>query len=456
MSESRQLHLESVDPESVRWPQEYEPVVGRSVIEELRRLSRPLQEKSWANVNSTADGGGVAEMLRGLVPLARGLGIDSHWHVLQGDEPFFRVTKKFHNMLQGKNLPLSLEEIFGAYLGTIDENARRTFITSDLVVIHDPQPAALVMNGVIYGNMLWRCHIDTSGPQEIVWRFLLPYINHCAGAIFTMPEFVGTGLQIPVYQIQPAIDPLCEKNRERTLEESQDTLDALFEQEGIDMERPILAAVSRYDIHKNQATLVRAFAQLKKEHRYDPRPQLVFLGNTASDDPEGLEVLEDLQKLADGDPDIFFFVNVPDNDAVVGSLLRVAAGFLHVSTREGFGLVVSEALWQGTPVVGSRVGGIAAQILDGETGRAVDPLDISAIAEAMHELLTGQERCVATARKGKELVRRQFLVTEQMRRYLCLLRYYSHIDRRAPEFRLSELTYSEVLGAMRPRPPYFP
>lgn len=443
-------------PVALIGPEAYLEFIGPDRVEHLKRLAAPLEGKGWANVNSTLVGGGVAELLRGVLPLACGLGIDARWHVLEGGPEFFAVTKKFHNLLQGMEQDISLDEIFKAYLGTIDANSRETFITSDMVVVHDPQPAAMVMNGVIYGNVLWRCHIDTSAPDSTIWRFLLPYINHCAGAIFTMPEFVGQGLQVPVYQIMPGIDPLSEKNRLRTRAEALDILAPLLNEHGIDPDRPILACVSRFDPHKNQAAAIRAFMAMRSETRMDPAPQLVFLGNSADDDPEGEGVLHELKTLADGDANIHFLHNVENNDAVVGALLNVARGVVHAATREGFGLVVTEALWQRAPVIGSNRGGIRTQVIDGKTGYLVDPDDTSSMARAMARLIQDEEGCAALCEAAHEHVRQNFLTPHVVEKYLKLMRYYTRADREAPEFRLSELTYSEVINAMRPRPPFFP
>ncbi len=312
------------------------------------------------------------------------------------------------------------------------------------------------MNGVIFGNVLWRCHIDTSTPNPIVWRFLLPYINHCAGAIFTLPEFVGPGLQVPQYQITPCIDPRAEKNRQHSDREALAILDPLLKEHGVDPERPILAAVSRYDVHKNQATILKAFKRLREEKSYDPPPYLIFLGNTATDDPEGETMLAELKQNAGDDPDVRFWVNVEDNDRVVGALMKIAKGFVHISTKEGFGLVVSEALWQGTPVIGSKVGGIKLQVLDGQTGSLVDPLDAEAIAERMARLLDNPEEAKAMGILGREHVRKHFLLPELIKRYLVLLRFHTGVDRELPEFRLNELTYSEVMHAVRRNHPDIP
>ncbi len=445
--------LEEHRPEQAFGLADYEAVIGRAGLDELRRLAEPLTGHGWVNVNSTAVGGGVAEMLRSAVPLARLLGVDARWCTIRGNREFFQVTKKFHNLLQGAGPPISLEEIFGAYLDTIDENACNTFIASDLTVIHDPQPAAMIMNAPILGNVIWRCHIDTSAPDRTVWRFLLPYVNHCDGAVFTMHEFVGPGLKIPVYEIMPCIDPLAEKNRHHTRTEALDILQPLFQAHGVDPERPLLAAISRYDVHKNQGTILKAFQRLCEGRRRDPKPCLLFIGNTASDDPEGEGVLNDLKRQADGHPDVRFWVNVEDNDRVVGALMRIARGFVHVSTREGFGLVVTEALWHGTPVIGSRVGGIKRQIVDGVTGYLVEPLDVDAIASHMATVLDDGEAAAALGRQGREHVRRNFLLPELVKRYLTLMRYHSRINSDPPSFRYDDLAHSDIIhGFRRPHP----
>lgn len=453
---NKRTPLAEYTPEFTVRPEDYAPFIGRESVDALKRLSEPLEGKGWSNVNSTLIGGGVAEMLRSVVPLARSLGIDAHWYVIEGSDEFFQVTKKFHNMLQGIDMDISLREIFHAYLNTIDENARNTFITSDMIVVHDPQPAAMVMNGVIYGNIIWRCHIDTSQPNAIVWRFLLPYINHCAAAVFTMPEFVGPGVHVPVYQITPCIDPLAEKNRQYEEAEALEILAPLFNRHDIDPGRPIIAAVSRYDVHKNQATIIKAFQAYMKTAKPDPAPYLVFVGNTATDDPEGGAMLEKLEDMADNDPNVRFMVNVEDNDRVIGSLMRACRMFVHISTREGFGLVVTEAMWQGAPLIGSTVGGIVEQIVDGETGYLVDPLDHEAVAKRMVDLMEDPARARAMGENGRRRVRERFLLPELVRRYAKLLRFYTREDREPPEFRLSDLTYSEVINIMRPRPPFFP
>ena len=181
---------------------EYEPYIGPARVQSIRRAAAPLEGRSWTSINSTYSGGGVAEMLSSLVPLARGTGLDAEWLVIHGDDRFFQTTKKLHNLLQGVDQPINLDEL-NAYLDTIDDNMRARDVRSDLVVLHDSQPAAAIATGALFGNVVWRCHLDTSAPNKMVWRFLLPYINQCAGAIFTDPSFVGRGIQIPTYSAEP-------------------------------------------------------------------------------------------------------------------------------------------------------------------------------------------------------------------------------------------------------------
>ncbi len=441
--------LEEFEPSAILRVEDYRPYIGPEGVEKLKRLADPVAGKGWANLNSTFEGGGVAEMLRSLIPLARGLGVQARWYGIRGSEEFFQVTKKFHNLLQGEDQPISLEEIFGAYLDTINTNARKTYIVSDLVVIHDPQPAAMVMNGVLFGNVLWRCHIDTSQPNQTIWRFLLPYINQCAGAIFTMPEFIGPGLQVPLYQVAPCIDPLAPKNRLNSRRTALDILAPLFQQHGVDPERPILTAISRYDIHKNQSTILKAFKRLREVRKTEPTPYLIFLGNTATDDPEGGLILDRLKAEAGSDPDVRFWSNVDDNDRVVGALMRIARAMVHISTREGFGLVVAEALWQGTPVIGSQVGGITRQVIDGRTGYLAAPMDAEIVAARMAHLLDHPDTATALGAYGREHIRRHFLLPSLLERYLSLLRFYSGVHRDPPDFRLDDLAYSEIMQAVK-------
>jgi trehalose synthase len=252
----------------------------------------------------------------------------------------------------------------------------------------------------------------------------------------------------------PCIDPLAEKNRQISRDEASEVLAPLFARDGIDADRPVIAAISRYDVHKNQSTILKAFREFRKAHSPDPRPYLIFMGNTATDDPEGGAVLETLKNEAQSDKDVIFWVNEENNDRVVGALMKWARVFVHVSTREGFGLVVTEAMWQGTPVIGSRVGGIPAQVIDQKTGFTVDPLDVEEIAWRMNYLMENDQVAGRLGREAVEHVRGHFLLPELFRRHLHLLRFYTGADKELPWFRLDDMSYSEIMHSLRIRHPY--
>ena len=341
-----------------------------------------------------------------------------------------------------------MREIFHAYLDTIDENTREVEVVGHMVTIHDPQPAAMIMYGNVYGHIYWRCHIDTSGASRRIWRFLLPYINQYEGAIFTDEEFVKENVQIPLYQIAPSIDPLRTKNKHRTRKEALKALETLFNEHNIDPDRPIVLAVSRYDIHKNQQAIIEAFKLIKKDTPKKINPILIIVGNSASDDPEGAKMYEDIQKSAEGEKDIYLLLNVENNDEVVGSLMSLADCFVHVSTKEGFGLVVSEAMWQGTPVVGSKVGGIQKQVINGHNGFLVEPYERAEIARAVKSVLEDKTLRETFSKHAKDTVARHYLLPHMVKKHLALMRYCLEVDNKVPPFRLNKLTYKEITQAL--------
>ncbi len=426
----------------------YEPFVGKHAIDELRWLAEPLKNKVWSNINSTFVGGGVAEMLQSEVPFARALGIDCRWFVIEGSQSFFSVTKKFHNLLQGLDQGITLEEIFHAYLDTIDENTRNVKVVGHMVTVHDPQPAAIIMNGNVYGHIVWRCHIDTSNASRRIWRFLLPYINQYWGAIFTTEEFIRSPLQIPTYEISPSIDPLREKNKHYTKKEALDILQSLLNENNIDPHRSIVLAVSRFDIHKNQKSIIKSFKLLKDKMKKKKPPQLVIIGNSATDDPEGIKMYEQIKDEAGDDKDIHLLLNVKDNDRVVGSFMTIADCFVHISSKEGFGLVVTEAMWHGTPVIGSKVGGIKKQVVHKHNGFAVEPFDYADIARNMQTLIEDKAMRRELGKNAIEYVGKHFLLPQMLYKELLLMRYYLEIDNKIPPFRINDLTYKEISQAL--------
>jgi len=427
-------HLEQIDIDA------YIEYIGNQKVDYLRSMAAVLQNKQWAHVNSTFEGGGVAEILNSLVPIARNLGINTNWYCIEGDNSFYSITKRFHNIIQGVDQNFTLEDLFETYIKTNQKNFEQFTIKEDFTVVHDPQPCASIVHGNYESKMVWRCHIDTSEANEMIWNFLLPYINNYDGAIFSMKEFVKPGIKKPVYQISPAIDPITTKNRQRSTKEALATLEPLFKENNIDPERPIILAVSRYDIHKNQKTIIEAFKRLKKDRQVKLlHPQLVLVGNSASDDPEGAEMYQNILQIIDGDKDIQPLLNIPDNDENIGALMKLAHVFVHVSTKEGFGLVVTEALWQGTPVIGSSVGGIVLQVLHGKTGYLVGPTDVDQIVAHTKHLLTDDEERSRMGIEAVEHVRNNFLITGLVEKYIKLMRFQLGID--YPYFKIMPITH---------------
>jgi trehalose synthase len=415
--------------------EKYMLIIGAREVEEIKRLSGLLKDKTWCHVNSTFEGGGVAEMLKSVVPIAKGLGINCRWYSIEGNDNFYSITKRFHNIIQGLDQHFTIEDLLETYLETNRKNFESKRIISDMTIVHDPQPCASVVHGNYEGKMIWRCHIDTSEANEMIWNFLLPYINNYDGCIFSLREFVRQGIKKPVYQITPAIDPLTVKNRQRSTEEAYEILSTFWSKYNIDPDRPIILAVSRYDIHKNQEQIIKAFKKLKKDTSIrDLKPILIIVGNSATDDPEGMEMYRKINETADNDPDIYPLLNIENNDENIGALMKVARIFIHISTREGFGLVVTEALWQGTPVIGSDVGGIKLQVINGKTGYLVNPLNVSNIVIFMKYLLTNPDERERLGYNAIEYVRENFLITTLIKKYLILMRFLLGID--FPYFRI--------------------
>jgi trehalose synthase len=388
---------------------DYAPVIGTEEIAELRALAKPLSGRAVQMVNSTAVGGGVAEILNRLVPLAEELGLNIRWEVMTGGEDFFEVTKAFHNALHGE--PYHPEpshfEIFRAYN---EQNRKRLSLESEFVVIHDPQPAGLIEARKKGGNhWIWRCHIDLSHPNPSVWKFLDGYVTTYDGAIFSSPEFAKQ-LPIPQYLFHPAIDPLSEKNRELQPEFIADVL-ARYQ---IDPLRPILTQISRFDRLKDPVGVIRAYRIVKRY--FDC--QLVLAGGSASDDPEGSEVLKEVREAAAGDSDIKVLELPPWAPLEVNALQRASTIVIQKSLREGFGLTVSEALWKRKPVVASAVGGIPNQIIHKHTGLLSH--SVEGTAYQIRFLLSHPDIAARLGEHGHEHVKENFLITQNLKCYLTL------------------------------------
>ena len=388
---------------------QYVPLLGAAEIDELRALARPLVGRHIQMVNSTAVGGGVAEILSRLLPLMGELGLAVSWEVLAGAQDFFEVTKAFHNALHGDRYDAKQED-FDIFLAYNEKNRRLLRPDTEFTVIHDPQPAALIEARENHsGHWIWRCHIDLSHPNPAVWGFLETYVTRYDGAIFSSPAFARQ-LPIPQYLFFPSIDPLSDKNREL----EPDFVRAVAERYGIDTKRPILTQISRFDRLKDPVGVVRAYRIVK---RYSDC-QLVLAGGSASDDPEGSQVLAEVREAAADDPDIHILELPPSAPVEVNALQRASTIVIQKSLREGFGLTVAEALWKKKPVVASAVGGIPSQIIHKQTGLLAH--SIEGTAYQIRYLLSHPDLAQRVAEQGHEHVREQFLITGNLKRYLTL------------------------------------
>jgi len=399
--------------------EDYYPIVGEEAIAEIRQLAASLRGARVAHINATAYGGGVAEILYTLVPLMRDAGLAADWWVIEGADEFFNVTKAFHNGLQGADIPLTagMREIYERY------NRRNAAAFSpegyDFIVVHDPQPAALrALLGRRHSHWIWRCHIDTSTPNQAFWDYLRPFVEEYDAAIFTLREFVAHGLQLPhIAIIPPSIDPLSPKNREISEDELQGTM-ARF---GVDSSRPLLVQVSRFDPWKDPLGVIDAYRLVKREV---PEAQLALVGSMAADDPEGWFFYDRTLRHAGEDYDIHVLHNFHGVGAAeVNAFQRAADVVIQKSTREGFGLVVTEALWKEKPVVGGRAGGIPLQVIDGETGFLVE--SVEECAEKALYLLQHPEESARMGKRAREHVRENFLITRHLRDYLKLFHQLS-------------------------------
>jgi trehalose synthase len=388
---------------------DYIPIVGAPEITALRTLASRLTGRTVQMVNSTAMGGGVAEILNRLVPLMKELALPTRWDVITGGNDFFEVTKEFHNALHGAPYQARKEQ-FDLFLATNEENRKRLQFDCEFTVIHDPQPAPLIeARAGQAGYWVWRCHIDLSHPNQDVWCFLRPFVHRYDSAVFSSPAFARK-LPIPQYLFYPCIDPLSEKN----IDLDASFVSSVLERFNIDPARTILTQISRFDRLKDPAGVVRAYQIVK---RYEDC-QLVLAGGGASDDPEGGAVLAEVRQLAAGDPDIHILDLPPWSALEINALQRASTIIIQKSLREGFGLTVTEALWKKKPVVASAVGGIPAQIIHKQTGMLVH--SVEGTAYQIRFLLSNPALAQKLGEQGHEHVREHFLMTSNVRRYLTL------------------------------------
>jgi trehalose synthase len=390
---------------------EYRDHAPKGTVEFLYRLSDQVAGHSFLHISAGRYGGGMAEILRRLIPMLNTLGINARWEVLAGDQEFFQVSRRLANSLQGQDDYLT-DQMQEAYLKINARTAQSLNLDADLVMVHDPPPAALIEHRK-GGKWFWRCYLDIAKPRQHSWSFLRRFLVGYDAAIFSLPGFAHR-LPIPQFLISPSIDPLSEKNRPMPRVEVNQVLSRL----GIPRDKPILLQLARFEWFKDPLGAIRAYRLVRKHHNC----RLVLAGSGVMHDPEGEAVLAQVHEAAAGDPDVHILQLPPEADVEINALQRAATIILQKSFKEGFSLAVTEAMWKGKPVIGSTAGGLAAQILDGVTGYTVHSVEGAAF-RARH-LLNNPGLLQRMGGAGREHVRRNFLVTRHLSDYLTLMRLF--------------------------------
>ncbi|MCK4362283.1 MAG: glycosyltransferase [Dehalococcoidia bacterium] len=395
----------------------YRMLLGSELIDEVEALARDLKGLRLCHINSTPFGGGVAELLFSYIPMVRGLGIHADWQVIRGDRRFFTITKSLHNALQGAEYPLLEQQTQRTYLANNQRNARELDPNYDVFVINDPQPAALrhFCDG-INAKWIWRCHIDSSEPDKETWQFLRPHIESHDAAIFTMEKFVPPDLRGPcIAIIPPAIDPLSTKNMPLPKAEVCRTM---IDNLGLDRNRPLIIQVSRFDLWKDPFGVIEVY---KRASKAVPGLQLALVGSLANDDPEGWELYAAIHQEADKYEDVHVFSNLNGiGNMEVNAFQRASDVVIQKSIREGFGLVVSEALWKGTPVVAGNVGGIPLQMVGTLSNFLVDTVE--ECAEKVVYLLEHPEVAEELGKEGMAHIKNNFLMPRLIRDEFSLIK----------------------------------
>lgn len=394
---------------------DYTPIVGPSVVEETKWISKKLAGRRILNINSTAVGGGVAEILDRMVPLLKEVGVLARWDVIHGGEQFFAVTKKIHNALHGTVVDLTLAEQ-EIYWQTQESNLQAMDLDADILFIHDPQPAGLIKKKKEIGRRwIWRCHVDVSSPHAEVWKFLQPLVNQYDACVFSSPRF-SQRTDVRQVLISPSIDPLSDKNKDIASE----FIDSVLERFEIHKDRPIVTQVSRFDRLKDPIGVIETY-QLVKPYI---DCQLVLVGGSATDDPEGATVLAEVRDRASHDPDIHVLELPPTSHLEINAIQRASTVILQKSLKEGFGLTVTEGLWKGKPVIAGAVGGIPLQIAHKYSGILTH--SIEGTAYWLKQLLQSPDYARRLGENGREHVRDNFLLTRHLKDYLLLFLSMDH------------------------------
>ena len=389
---------------------DYEPIVGKDEVKSIIELAERVKGAKVIHVNATPYGGGVAEILKSIIPLAQSVGLNAKWQVLQANSDFFIITKKLHNALQGDTSIELTKDMQDTYLKVNSLNAELLDLDGDVVMIHDPQPLPLI-NYRKSGKWVWRCHIDTSSPNEQVWSFLKYFVEKYDALVFSRETYVPYDVRgVKIFIRYPSIDPLSNKNKPLR----QTEILEILEKFGLDPDRPIIGQVARFDPWKNPLGVIDVYRKVKEKI---PDIQLTLIGSFAHDDPEGVDWYNKTVNYAKKFRDIYVLTNLDGvGDVEVNAFQRSFNVALQLSIREGFGLAVTEALWKGVPVVATRVGGIPLQVIDGVTGFLVDTLDEA--AERIILLIRRQWLARELGQAGMEHVRRNFLITKDLKDYL--------------------------------------
>ena len=399
---------------------QYYGVAPKGDLMLLQQLCGPLRKRRFLHINSTKEGGGVAEILHRMIPMLQELGVDARWEVIKGDAVFYDMTKKVHNSLQGDEETFT-KEMWDYHYEINRRNAENLDLDADAVLVHDPQPAPLIQFRK-NGTWMWRCHIDVSNPRRETWDMVRKYSEKYNAAIFSVSRF-AKAMRLDEFIVPPSIDPISEKNRELSAEEIQDTATRF----SIPSDRPVLLQVSRFDRFKDPLGVIKAYRMAKKYNDC----VLVLAGSPASDDPEGEKVLNEVRQYASDDPDIRILLLPPFSDKDINALQRMATVILQKSLKEGFGLTVSEAMWKGKPVIGGAVGGIPLQVVHGVTGVLVHSVEGAAFR--IRQFLNNPEMGARMGERAREFVRNNFLITRQMRDYLSIWYALENSGRRTLE-----------------------
>jgi trehalose synthase len=389
---------------------DYTHLVGRPLVEEIRELADELEGLRVLHLSATAFGGGVSEILYTLVPLMLDVKLEVEWQVILGREEFYNATKRMHNALQGDPSDLTPEEL-EVYDHYNELNAREVDGDWDVIIVHDPQPAGIRQHVADKATTwIWRCHIDLSTPNTEVLDHMLPYIAPYDCTVFHLRDYVPDGVNGRVEILPPAIDPLSPKN----MALSPDDAAFVCDQFGVDVDRPLICQVSRFDPWKDPLGVIDAYRIVDNEME---GVQLALVGSMATDDPEGWDYFQRTYKYASDDPDIKILNNLNNVGAIeVNAFQSQADVVLQKSVREGFGLTVSEALWKSRPMVAGNVGGIPLQIENGVSGFLVKTPEET--AEACLKILRDPELGKRLGRAGKEHVRSRFLMPRLLRDWL--------------------------------------